>query len=52
MYRTFFPRDVFSELNRLQRQLMTFDGSPSSVEIYAFTPGVDPASRTPRHSPA
>ena len=63
MYRTFFPRDIFSELDRLQRQLMTFDGSSSirglgngsfpavnvgstasSVEIYAFAPGVDPAS--------
>ena len=63
MYRTFFPRDIFSELDRLQLQLMTFDGSPSirglgngsfpavnvgstpsSVEIYAFAPGVDPAS--------
>ena len=63
MYRTFFPRDIFSELDRLQRQLMTFDGSPSirglgngsfpavnvgstpsSVDIYAFAPGVDPAS--------
>lgn len=63
MYRTFFPRDVFSELDRLQRQLTSFDGSPSirgfgngsfpalniggtasSVEIYAFAPGIDPAS--------
>lgn len=63
MYRTFFPRDLFSELDRLQRQLLTFDGSPSirglgngsfpainvgstpsSVEIYAFAPGIDPAS--------
>jgi len=63
MYRTFFPRDIFSELDRIQRQLMTYDGSPSirglgngsfpalnvggtpsSVEIYAFAPGVDRAS--------
>lgn len=29
MYRTFFPRDIFSELDRLQRQLMTFDNSAS-----------------------
>ncbi len=63
MYRTFFPRDVFAEFDRLQRQLQTIDGSPSirglgngsfpplnvggtpeSVEIYAFVPGVDPAN--------
>lgn len=63
MYRTFFPRDVFSELDRLQRQLTSFDkspnirglgngsfpalnvgGTPDSVEIYAFAPGLDPAS--------
>lgn len=64
MYRTLFPRDVFAELDRLQRELQTaFDISPSirglargsfpamnvgstqkSVEIYAFAPGLDPAS--------
>ena len=63
MYRTFFPRDVFAEFDRLQRQLQSLDGSPSirglgngsfpplnvggtesSVEIYAFVPGVDPAA--------
>ena len=64
MYRTLFPRDVFAELDRLQRELQTtFDISPSirgvarggfpamnvgstqkSVEIYAFAPGIDPAS--------
>jgi HSP20 family protein len=62
MYRTFFPRDVFAELDRLQRQLLNYDGSPSirglgngsfpalnvgstptSFEIYAFAPGIDPA---------
>ncbi len=63
MYRTFFPRDLFSELDRLQREIQeTFDmspsirgfgrggfpavnvgGTPQSVEIYAFAPGVDPA---------
>ena len=64
MYRTLFPRDVFAELDRLQRELQTtFDISPSirglgrgsfpavnvgstqrSVEIYAFAPGLEPAS--------
>ena len=64
MYRTLFPRDVFADLDRLQRELQTaFDISPSirglarggfpainvgstptSVEIYAFAPGVDPAT--------
>ena len=63
MYRSLFPRDLFSELDRLQREIQeTFELSPSirgvgrggfppmnvggtsqSVEIYAFTPGVDPA---------
>ena len=63
MYRTFFPRDPFSELDRLQREIQeTFDlspnirgfgrggfpamnvgGTPQSIEIYAFAPGVDPA---------
>ena len=63
MYRSFHPYDVFSELERLQREMQqSFSASPSirglargfpamnvggtadSVEIYAFTPGVDPAS--------
>ncbi len=63
MYRTLFPRDVFAELDRLQREMQqTFDispsirgltrgfpamnvgGTPKAVEIYAFVPGVDPAS--------
>jgi HSP20 family protein len=64
MYRSLFPRDVFSELDRLQRDMSTlFDYSPSirgfgrggypalnvgstptSVEIYAFAPGIDPAA--------
>ena len=63
MYRSFFPRDLFSELDRLQREIQeTFDlspsirgfgrggfpamnvgGTPQSVEIYAFAPGIDPA---------
>jgi HSP20 family protein len=64
MYRTLFPRDLFAELDRLQRELgNVFEPSPSirglgrggypalnvgstadSVEIYAFAPGLDPAS--------
>ena len=64
MYRTLFPRDVFAELDRLQRELQTaFDispnirglarggfpavnvgGTPQSVEILAFAPGLDPAT--------
>ncbi|ODV14249.1 MAG: heat-shock protein Hsp20 [Rubrivivax sp. SCN 70-15] len=64
MYRSLFPRDVFAELDRLQREMQTaFDHSPSirgigrggypalnvgstptSVEIYAFAPGMDPAT--------
>lgn len=64
MYRSLFSRDLFSELDRLQREVhSTFDLSPSirglgrggypalnvgstpaSVEVYAFAPGLDPAS--------
>ena len=64
MYRSLFPRDVFAEFDRLQRDMSTlFDYSPSirgfgrggypalnvgstptSVEIYAFAPGIDPAA--------
>lgn len=63
MYRSLFPRDVFAELDRLQREMQeAFDlspsirgfgrggfpalnvgGTPQSVEIYAFAPGLDPA---------
>jgi HSP20 family protein len=63
MYRSLFPRDVFAELDRLQREVQeTFDlspsirgfgrggfpalnvgGTPQSVDIYAFAPGLDPA---------
>ena len=59
-----FPRDVFAELDRLQRQMQqAFEFSPSirgfarggypalnvghtpaSAEIYAFAPGLDPAT--------
>ncbi len=64
MYRPLFARDVFAELDRLQREVQeAFDlspsirgigrggfpalnvgGTPQSVEIYAFAPGLDPAS--------
>jgi HSP20 family protein len=63
LYRSLFPRDVFAELDRLQREMQqAFDlspsirgfgrggfpalnvgGTPQSVEIYAFAPGLDPA---------
>ena len=58
-----FPRDVFAELDRLQREMQqSFDtgpsirgltrgypalnvgGTPTSVEVYAFAPGLDPAT--------
>ena len=59
-----FPRDVFAELDRLQRELqqsfefspsirglgrraypaLNVGGTPQSVEIYAFAPGLDPAA--------
>lgn len=64
MYRSLFPRDMFAELDRLQREMSTmFEPSPSirglgrggypalnvgstpaSIEIYAFAPGLDPAT--------
>ncbi|MEW6678339.1 MAG: Hsp20/alpha crystallin family protein [Pseudomonadota bacterium] len=63
MYRTLFPRDLFSELDRLQREMQqSQDWSPSirglargypalnvgasagSVDLYAFAPGLDPAT--------
>ena len=64
MYRSLHPYDVFSEIDRIQRELqqsfsaspsirglarggfpaMNVGGTPQSVEIYAFAPGVDPAS--------
>lgn len=64
MYRSLNPYDVFSEIDRLQREMqqsfsaspsirglarggfpaMNVGGTPQSVEIYAFAPGVDPAN--------
>ena len=64
MYQSLFPRDVFAELDRLQREMRdAFDlspsirglgrggfpavnvgGTPQSVEILAFAPGLDPAT--------
>jgi len=63
IYRTLFPRDIFPELNRLQRVFaqdfdsspsirgfgrggfpaLNIGGTPNSVEIYAFAPGLNPA---------
>jgi len=64
MYRSFFPRDMLAEMDRLQRDMQqAFDLSPTirgqgsqgfpalnvgatpqALEIFAFAPGVDPAS--------
>ena len=64
LYRSLFPRDVFAELETLQREMQqAFDlspsirgigrggfpalnvgGTPQTVEIYAFAPGLDPAT--------
>jgi len=64
MYRSLFPRDIFSELARLQRDMqqafetgpsirgferggfpaLNMGGTPQTVELYAFAPGLDPAS--------
>jgi HSP20 family protein len=61
-YRNLFPRDIFAEMERLQRDMqqaydpsirggtrggfpaMNVGCTPQSVEIYAFAPGIDPAS--------
>lgn len=61
--RSLFPRDLFAELDRLQREMqqafelspsirgltrgfpaLNVGGSPASVDVYAFAPGIDPAS--------
>ena len=63
MYSSLFPRELFAEVERLQREMQqAFDtvspsirgfargypalkvgSTPSSVEVYAFAPGIDPA---------
>jgi HSP20 family protein len=62
MYRSVFARDVFAEMDRLQRDMQqAFDlsptirgigrsgfpalnvgGTPQTIEVYAFAPGLDP----------
>lgn len=64
MYQSLFPRDLFAELDRLQREMreafeltpsirglgrggfpaLNIGGTPQTVEIFAFAPGLDPAS--------
>lgn len=63
LYRSLLPRDLFAEMDRLQRELqqgfefgpsirgrargfpaLNVGGTPRSVEIYAFAPGLDAAS--------
>lgn len=62
-YRSLFPRDLFAELERLQRDVqqsfapnssirglargfpaLNIGGSSKAVDIYAFAPGIDPAT--------
>ena len=64
MQRSMFSRDIFSEMDRLQRELqqafemgptirgvgrggfpaLNIGSTPKSVELYAFVPGLEPAS--------
>jgi HSP20 family protein len=64
MYRSLFSRDMFAEMDRLQREMqqaldqsptirgyarggypaLNVGGTPTSVEVYAFAPGLDPAA--------
>lgn len=64
MYRSLFPRDLFAEFDRLQRELggsydyspairglgrggypaLNVGNTPTGVEVYAFAPGLDPAT--------
>jgi len=61
MYRSLFPRDMFAEMDRLQREMqqaldlsptirgfgrggfpaLNVGGTPQTVEVYAFAPGLD-----------
>lgn len=63
-FQSVFPRDIFSEMDRLQRELqqvfetgpsirgvgrggfpaLNIGSTPQSVELYAFVPGLDPAT--------
>jgi HSP20 family protein len=61
-HRTFFPGNIFAELQRLQNSLeqsydpnirgdlrggfpaLNIGSTPQTVEVYAFAPGVDPAT--------
>lgn len=62
-YRSFFPRDLFAELGRLQQEMtqslepgpnirgltrgypaLNVGGTPQAVDVYAFAPGLDPAT--------
>jgi HSP20 family protein len=63
-YRSPFPRDLFAELDRLQREMqqafeispsirglarggfpaINVGGTPRSMEVYVFAPGIDPAA--------
>jgi len=64
LYRSLFPRDLFAEFDRLQRELqgvvdnppairglgrggypaLNVGTTPTGVEVYAFAPGLDPAT--------
>jgi HSP20 family protein len=64
LYRSLFPRDLFAEFDRLQRDLhglvddspsirglgrggypaLNVGSTPTSVEVFAFAPGLDPAA--------
>ena len=64
MYRSLFPRDLFADFDRLQRDVgglfdfspairgtarggypaLNVGSTPTGVEVFAFAPGVDPAT--------
>lgn len=64
LYRSLFPRDMFADFDRIQREMqgmldyspsirglgrggypaLNVGSTPTSVEIYAFAPGMDPAT--------